>query len=172
MNRPILLLLLILLSPLTQSAYSQQPEGSSVRLAVPKAPWTIFISGEALVLEIQKIEPDGSRGYFMLTDEKAQMHASLFVEPVKKCKTSKECRDAVMAWKLGDTRFHKLQNVKQSEIGEISILEFLTTELQGRPIRQQNMYAEFVIEGYWVDLHISKVLYQDQDRGLFERMVK
>src|SRR5262245_8012067 len=170
MNRPILLLLLILLSPLTQSAYSQQPEGSSVRLTVPKAPWTIFLSGEALVLQIQKIEPDGSRGYFMLADEKAQMQASLFIEPVNKCKTSKECRD--MLWKLGNPGWQKPQNVKMSEIGEISILELLVPESQGRPIRQQNMYAEFVVEGYWVDLHISKVLYQDQDWGLFERMVK
>ena len=170
MNRLILLLLLILLSPLTQSAYSQQPEGSSVRLTVPKTPWTIFISGAALVLDRQEIKPDGSQGYFMLVDEKAEMFASLYIEPVNKCKTSKECRD--MVWKLGNPGWQRPQNVKLSEIGEISILELLVPEYQGRPIRQQNVYAEFVVEGYWVDLHISKVLYQDQDRGLFERMVK
>jgi len=170
MNRLILLLSLILLSPLTQSAYSQQPEGSSVKLTVPKAPWTIFISGPALVLNRQELNPDGSRGYFMLVDEKAKMFASLYIEPVNKCKTSKECRD--MVWKLGNPAWQKPQNVKLSEIGEISILELLVPEYQGRPIRQQNMYAEFVVEGYWVDLHLSKVLYQDQDRGLFERMVK
>jgi hypothetical protein len=170
MNRLILLLLLILLSPSTQSAYSQQPEGSSVRLTVPKAPWTIFISGAALVLNRQEINPDGSRGYFMLVDEKAEVFASLYIEPVNKCKTSKECRD--MVWKLGNPGWQRPQNVKLSEIGEISILELLVPEYQGRPIRQQNVYAEFVVEGYWVDLHLSKALYQDQDRGLFERMVK
>lgn len=170
MNRLILLLLLIPFSPLTQSAYSQQPEGSSVGLTVSKAPWTLFITGEALVLKIQKIEPDGSRGYFMLVDEKAEMFASLFIEPVKKCKTSKECRD--MLWKLGNPNWQNPQNVKLSEIGEISILELMVPEFQGKPIRQQNMYAEFVVDGYWADLHLSKTLYQDQDRGLFERMVK
>jgi tetratricopeptide (TPR) repeat protein len=106
----------------------------------------------------------------MLVDKKAEMFASLFIEPVKKCKTSKECRDLV--WKAGNPNWQKPQNVKLSEIGEISILELLVPELQGRPIRQQNMYAQFVVEGYWVDLHLSKMLYQDQDRGLFERMVK
>src|SRR5215831_11107728 len=170
MNRLILLLSLILLSPSTRSVYSQQPEGSSVRLTVPKAPWTMFISGAAPVLNRQEINPDGSRGYFMLVDEKAEMFASLYIEPVNKCKTSKECRD--MVWKLGNPAWQKPQNVKLSEIGEISILELLVPEYQGRPIRQQNMYAEFVVEGYWVDLHLSKALYQDQDRGLFERMVK
>jgi len=130
----------------------------------------MFISGAALVLNRQEIKPDGSRGYFMLVDEKAEMFASLFIEPVNKCKTSKECRD--MVWKLGNPAWQKPQNVKLSEIGEISILELLVPEYQGRPIRQQNVYAEFVAEGYWVDLHLSKALYQDHDRGLFERMVK
>jgi tetratricopeptide (TPR) repeat protein len=130
----------------------------------------MVISGEAPVLNRQQIAPDGSRGYFMLVDEKAEMFASLYIEPVNKCKTSKECRD--MVWKLGNPAWQKPQNVKLSEIGEISILELLVPEFQGQPIRQQNMYAEFVVEGYWVDLHLSKVLYQDKDRALFERMVK
>ena len=92
-------------------------------LTVSKSPWTIFITGEALVLKIQKIEPDGSRGYFMLVDEKAELFASIFIEPVNKCKTSKECRDLV--WKHGNPGWQNPQNVKLSEIGEISILELL-----------------------------------------------
>ena len=154
----------------TQAAYSHQPEGSSVTLTVPKAPWTLFISGEALVVKGQNVKSDGSSGYFALVDEKTQMIASLFIERVDKCKTSRECRD--MVWKLGNPSWGKPQNVKLSEIGEISVLELLVAEYQGQPIRQQNMYAEFVLDGYWVDLHLSKVLYQDQERSMFERMVR
>jgi hypothetical protein len=40
------------------------------------------------------------------------------------------------------------------------------------PVKQQNMYAEFVVDGYWVDLHISKVLYEPKDHVLFEELVK
>src|SRR6266478_7473411 len=116
-------LLLILIQALTQPAYSQKSEGSSVRLTVPKAPWTMFISGETLVLDKEQIKPDGRQGYFMLTDEKAQVFASLFIEPVDKCKTSKECRD--MVWKLGNPSWQSPQNVRLSQSGEISTLEFL-----------------------------------------------
>ena len=77
-----------------------------------------------------------------------------------------------MVWKLGNPSWGKPQNLKLSEIGEISVLELLVPEYQGQPIRQQNMYAEFVLDGYWVDLHLSKVLYQDQERSMFERMVR
>lgn len=170
MKRISLVLLLILLGALMQPVYSRRTEASTVKLTVPKAPWTMFLSGDALVLNRQQIKPDGSRGYFMLTDEKAQVFASLYIEPVDKCKTSKECRDLV--WKSGNPAWQNPQNVKQSEMGEISILELLVPEYQGTAIRQQNIYAEFVVDGYWVDLHLSKVRYQDQDRGLFERMVK
>lgn len=77
-----------------------------------------------------------------------------------------------MVWKLGNPAWQNPQNVRLSEIGDISTLELLVPEFRGAPIRQQNMYAQFVLNGYWVDLHLSKVQYQDQDRELFERMVK
>jgi hypothetical protein len=41
-----------------------------------------------------------------------------------------------------------------------------------KAIGRLRRYTCFVVEGYWVDLHLSKVLYQDRDRPLFERMVK
>ena len=170
MTRMVSVLLVILIPFLTPSGYSQQTERSSLRLTVPQAPWALLISGEELVLSREKIAPDGSRGYFMLVDEKTRMLASLYIEPVDKCKTSKECRD--MVWKLGNPEWDNPQNVRLSEIGDISTLELLVPEFKRAPIRQQNMYAQFVRDGYWVDLHLSKVQYQDQDRDLFERMVK
>src|SRR6266496_1294867 len=128
MKRLSFVLLFILLQALAHVAYSLQREGASVRLTVPKTPWTMLISGEALALDRQEIKPDGSRGYFMLTDKKAQMFASVYIEPSDKCKTSKECRD--MVWKLGNPAWQSPQNVRLSEIGEISILELLVPEFQ------------------------------------------
>jgi tetratricopeptide (TPR) repeat protein len=173
MSRRILVTLpavFFLLSCPTQIAYSLQLEASSLRLSVPKAPWTVVISGEALSLNQQRIQPDGQRGYFMMTDSKARVFASLYIEPVDECKTSKECRDLV--WKRGNPAWQNPKDVKLGEIGEISILELMVPEYQGLPMRQQNMYAQFVLDGYWVDLHLSKVQYQDKDRVFFERMVK
>src|SRR5437867_2441123 len=74
-------------APATQPAASQQSEGSTVKLTVPKAPWTVFISGEALVVKVQEVKPDGSSGYFALVDDKAQMVVSLYIERVDRCNT-------------------------------------------------------------------------------------
>jgi hypothetical protein len=43
---------------------------------------------------------------------------------------------------------------------------------KGVPVRQQHMYAQFVVEGYWVDMHISKPLYEPREHELFTRLVK
>ena len=34
-----------------------------------------------------------------------------------------------------------------------------------------DMYAEFVSQDYWVDVHISKVLYKKEDHALFEKVI-
>jgi hypothetical protein len=34
------------------------------------------------------------------------------------------------------------------------------------------LYAEFVVDGFWVDFHISKVLYKPEEHELFEQLVK
>jgi hypothetical protein len=43
--------------------------------------------------------------------------------------------------------------------------------VQGRPVKMLDMYAEYVDQGYWVDVHISKVLYQKDDHALFEKVI-
>jgi hypothetical protein len=60
----------------------------------------------------------------------------------------------------------------QSEIGDVSFFEFYRPAVQGQPVKMLDMYAEFVRDGYWIDLHISKVLYKKSDHALFEDLVK
>lgn len=135
-----------------------------------KAPWMMTISGEGFKITQQKLSPDGTRGYFLMEDEKTSVTASVFIEPAVKCKTSKECRDMVL--NAGNPGWIGPINKVSSEMGNVSYFEFLIPYFQGQPIKQQNMYAEFVESDYWVDLHISKVLYKKENHVLFENMVK
>ena len=72
----------------------------------------------------------------------------------------------------GNPSWENPQNVVQAEIGDIHYFEFMVPSFMGQPVQQQNMYAEFVVDGFWVDLHISKVLYKSTEHELFERIVK
>ena len=38
--------------------------------------------------------------------------------------------------------------------------EFFMPNFRGVPVKQQNVYAEIVRDNFWVDFHISKVMYE------------
>ncbi|HEX8129595.1 MAG TPA: hypothetical protein VF527_10885 [Pyrinomonadaceae bacterium] len=152
------------------SVLAQAPDEERVAFTVPAAPWSLTLPKGGFVVARQLVKPDGRHGYFMLTDERTGMTVSFFIEPVKDCKDSRACRD--MVWKMGNPLWENPQQVVQSEIGGVSYFEFFMPTLQGRPIKQQNLYAQFVQDAFWVDMHISKVLYQPEEHVLFERIIK
>ena len=137
---------------------------------VPSAPWSLTLPAKDFEIAENQVKPDGSAGYFFLTSEESHLNVSFYIEPVSRCKDSKACRD--MVWKGGNPTWEKPKNFVSAEFGNISYFEFLIPKFRGQAVQQQNMYAEFVVDGYWVDLHISKVLYTPADHQLFEQLVK
>ncbi|HEY0426245.1 MAG TPA: DUF4019 domain-containing protein [Pyrinomonadaceae bacterium] len=166
----IIFLCSVLLVPAQIFAQAKALDAGKVSFTVAEAPWSFILDAEGFTIDQQKIKPDGKNAYFLLNNEKTGVTFSLFIEPAVNCKTSEACRD--MVYQKGNPAWENSQNVVQSKIGDISYFEFLIPSFQGQPIRQQNMYAEFVTDGYWIDLHISKTLYKKEDRALFERIVK
>src|SRR6185436_10594759 len=81
-----------------------------------------------------------------------------------------ECRDFVL--KTGNPEWGKVQDVVKSTIGEFSYFEFFRPTVQNQPLQMLDMYAEYVADGYWIDLHISKPLYKKTDHLLFENLIK
>ena len=141
-----------------------------MEFTIPQAPWTLTLPADNFKLAQKQMKSDGAGAYFHLTDEKQGLNLSMYIEPATSCQDSKSCRD--MVWKAGNPSWVNPQNVVQSEIGDVSFFEFLIPSFQGMPVQQQNMYAEFVVDGFWVDLHISKVLYKPEEHRLFERIIK
>jgi len=130
----------------------------------------VSLDGKNLDFKNQQLKPDNKSGYFLMFNQKEGMTVSLFIEPAVKCKTSAECRDFV--WKTGNPKWGKVQDVVHSKIGDVSYFEFFRPTVQNQPLEMFDMYAEFVEDGYWVDLHISKVQYKKEDHLLFENLVK
>ena|ERR1043165_1410088 len=141
-----------------------------LEFTIAEAPWTLTIPKDNFQLAEKKMRDDGQAAYFYLVDEKQDINLSMYIEPVKDCKNSKSCRD--MIWKLGNPEWVNPKNVVQTEIGDVSVLELMVPKFQGMDIQQQNVYAEFVVDGFWVDLHLSKVLYKPEEHQLFERIIK
>jgi tetratricopeptide (TPR) repeat protein len=137
--------------------------------SAPNVPWILTVPADDFeILESQL--PDGKHAYYLFKSAKAGITASVFIEPADKCANSKSCRDFVRASNLQNVT--EPENVSASEIGDVSIFEYLLPSFRGQSVRQQNMFAEFVQDGFWVDLHISKTSYTAKDRNLFETLVR
>ncbi|MDX6576109.1 MAG: hypothetical protein QOE96_2062 [Blastocatellia bacterium] len=141
-----------------------------IEFTLPQAPWTLTMPADDFQMAQKQMKQGGVGAYFLLIDETQGVNLSMYIEPVKDCQDSRSCRD--MVWKLGNPAWVNPQNVVRSELGDVSFVEFLIPSFQGRPVRQQNMYAEFVVDGFWVDLHLSKADYKAEDHRLFERIIK
>ena len=77
-----------------------------------------------------------------------------------------------MVLRLGNSAWGKYQDLVKAEIGDTSYFEFYRPSVLNQPLKMLDMYAEFVHQGYWVDLHLSKVLYTKADHVLFEKLVR
>jgi len=104
-----------------------------------------------------------------MTSESTKLNVSVFIEPVDKCRSSEACRDYVLG--LGNPAWGTFQDLAKGKIRDFSYFEFYRPEVKGQPLKMLDMYAEFVAGGYWIDLHISKVLYKKEDHALFEKVI-
>jgi hypothetical protein len=165
----IIFIVSILLVPVQIFAQAKALGEKQISFSVPEAPWNFILDAEGYTIEKDQIKPDGKYGYFLLTNDKTHVTFSLWIEPAINCNTSEECRD--MVWRTGNPMWQNLENIVQSKIGDVYYFEFFRQKVMDQPVRMQDMYAEFVVDGYWIDLHISKPLYEKKDHAMFENLV-
>ena len=145
----------------------QQAVKNSLRMTAVGAPWDVVIEGIPLDIKSVATKPGGT--YFLLHPSKDQLNISLYIEPAEKCKTSDECRDFVL--NAGNPAWGKFEALNKGKFRSFSYFEFYRPEVQGRPLKMQDMYAQYVDSGYWVDVHLSKVLYTKDQKQLFEKLL-
>ena len=140
-----------------------------VHLTTTKAPWTMRILGSDLDITGVQAKPDEASAYFMMASESTKLNVSVFIEPVDKCKSGEDCRDHVL--NLGNPAWGKFEQLSKGKLKDFSYFEFYRPSVEGQPVKMLDLYAEYVLDGYWVDLHISKVLYTKADHALFEKVI-
>jgi len=138
--------------------------------SAPSAPWRLTIPAGDFEISQTQESPDGRQSYFMFASDKTGLVGSIYVEPATQCADAKACRDMVRTSNL--TRVTGPENVSSAEISGVSVFEYFLPSFQGHPVRQQNLYAEFVQDGYWADVHLSKTQYVPADHKLFEDFLR
>ena len=133
------------------------------------------VPGTGLVLEFPsqgfKLEvADDKPPYYYLSNEKAGLSVSFSFEMTNKCNSGVSCRD----YFANDLKASGLsdRNWQTSRLGDAYLLESMDVRSGDVGRKQQRMYAHFVKNGVWVNVHLSKIDSQESDRALFINFIR
>jgi hypothetical protein len=162
-------LVFILLVLSAAAARPRQDDKGVRRLSIPGRSWALEISLPGFVVEREQLRGDGLARMIMAGNGEKGYVVSVFLEPIPHGESVTQLRD--LGAGIKDTSPFKLSDFKTSEYGKVPTLEYVIKEAQGRPVNQKNFNAYFVNDGYWVDVHLSKVLYEPGDEKLFYTII-
>ena len=131
--------------------------------------WWLRFPKSDYQLHIKERKPDGKSFYYMFVNTVNNLNVSFSIEPVSKCSSSNECRE--MVWNTPNPSIVNPVNVKRYERNDFSVIEYFLPVIYRKKLDQMNLSAELVRDGYWVDLHVSKILYKDSEKELFDGVI-
>jgi len=140
-------------------------ENGVITISSKAVSWGLQFPEGDFQLQVERKSPDGLNHYYYFASKKLQLNASFTLETAEKCFCSKECRDIYL--KPPNPGIVNPQKINNFDLNEFAVVEFLVPEFKGTKVNQMNFSAHYVKDGYWVDMHLSKVKYQPGERSLF-----
>ena len=157
--------LLTALTLLWHAACAVEIDGPILSLSLPNLTWGLEIPAQGFVIQVAEIAPSGRAARFLAVNEMTGMTLSAFLEPAAAIGGSRECRDYY--WKrMKDSPFKKEQ-IKIYESVGVPVVEYVVPEYRGVRVNQKNIYAYLVEGGYWIEVHISKIISNNRERRPF-----
>ncbi len=146
---------------------SIQRQGASYRITVPAKNWTFEFPAPGFKL----VEADKSRPYYYLTNDKTGVAVAFDFSRATQCNSSESCRD-YLANEMKAT-YQDKKNWRMAKVGEVFVAENMDgLVVGGFSPKLQHMNAHYVKDGLWLNLHLSKVNYQEMDRELFVSFIR
>jgi hypothetical protein len=167
------------------------PTNGTYRIPLPIGKSTIvFPSGG---LQVHAADPEIP--WYMLADDKTGLNVSFNFEATGECHNSRDCRD-YFAQKLKKLFPYRTElsdfNIDEVYISEAIDMRTLFESMSSRPegydeilkdkekaahaqeiiMRQKHMNAHYVRDNVWIDMHLSKVFYEEKDRELFLNFIR
>lgn len=147
-------------------AYFLLNDGEKFYLTGPDFPYYIAfpITGFELQEDINIFNQGKSVGA-MWIDEGRSLILSIFIEPATECRDSESCRDFIAAAQEQPGR--ELTDMETSNFNDYAVLEYTIPEVSGVQVNNRHFHAELVQDDHWIDIHLSKVDYQEGYEEIF-----
>ena len=139
-------------------------------IATPNSPWKLAFAMDGVKPRLYEIKPGTDSASFNYT-RKDGVAIEVYIEPAKAkgCESAEQCRDKL--WKLLQPKLDGTERTAQGQLGEAYTIEILLPKERNLPVNAKTLYAEFVHDGYWLDLRVSKGGFKPEDQAKLEALV-
>lgn len=161
------LVVLLFAAYLKVSAQNIKPDLRSFSL--PIIDWSLSVDLSDYTIEKNYIAPDGSNRNILVRNENLGLTVSVYIEKARTegdhiaCRKYYWGRTALMPMEKSNIQLYEKQN--------IAFVEFDIKEEKGKELNYHSLNAFLSKDGYWVDVHISKTSYSEDDKPLFDNVV-
>jgi hypothetical protein len=167
-----LLVTLIFVAAAALAHAEMRQSDESIHLSVPGILWELRFPKQGLQPQVERITQNGRGCYHMFSNSNTHLNASFYIEPAGKCKTSWECRRMVWSKWNHETYKEDPQSVEQFDLNGFAVIKFIVPRFKGIQVDQLNYSGHIVRNGYWVDMHLSKMQSQKGDETLLSGFAK
>jgi tetratricopeptide (TPR) repeat protein len=169
---------LLLICPLILlSAWATRGQGTpsqeKFKVWLPSMPWELELGAEGFTVKTNEIKQDGRR-YFLAINNKTGVEVSVFLEASKGVPRPDECKRSLEEKVKRNSALSDspLKHVTYRQSGDMEILEYMMSEVDGKPINQGNEFVCIPRDDAYVDVHISKVLFKETDQPAFDAVLQ
>lgn len=138
-------------------------------LSLPDINWALEINANGFSMDDYEIAPRGDAARFQASNKITGVIMSGFIEKAPKKGNVTDCRSYY--WSRDEKSPFPKTDIRMSESGDISIVEFMIKEYKGIDVNQKNLHAYMVESDYWIDIHLSKADYKPADQQLFKELL-
>jgi tetratricopeptide (TPR) repeat protein len=143
------------------------PEDRMLVLSLPGLSWSLEITEPGFKITKQETNKRGDGSMLMATNDQTGVILSAFLEKAPFAGDAKACRDYY--WGLDERSLEGLQNVRKFERGQTAVIEY---EIGISGMSQKNARAFLAHNGYWIDVHLSKISMGSEKEDPFSRVLE
>jgi hypothetical protein len=152
-----------------KGADASEKQSADLRISSAGAGWELVLPKMGLdVVDDQTDEAHKARR--LMASNESGLTVSVLMEPAQKAGDSTAAR--AVYWGRGKDSPIPKKNIKLAKTGDIATVEYMVGEVEGVPLNQKNMNLYIAHEGTWIDIHISKTGFTQQDQALFDQIAK
>lgn len=158
--------LVVLLGLVVVPGLWSRPDGPSViEVSLPGKGWSVAADLTGFTISKNGLQPDGR--YYLMADRSA-FGFSLYLEKVPGMANSAGCRDSLSG--KASYPIAPAVDIRTYPSRDANLLEYTIREVNGMKVHQKNVFACMSRENVYVDVHISKTLYQPEDEAVLQSL--